>query len=391
MAPVSSHPPTEQVPIDTMVEKPRIAILRNSRFRGQYSMLSYATWLQETLAETTPNVRILDQSGPRWLWRWPRLAALVGKFLSLPLQVLCLPPETVLWIPDHSLAMYLWCSRSQRRIVTCHDLHSVQIADGEFPGVVQPWQAGAQQWVMRRALPRATHVLAISDYTRRIFERKITTRASVRTVHNPLKPGFQRLSAAETWAQLSERLPSRFRDQAPILHVGNGNWYKNRGMVLQAYAALRRHLPDAPPLLMVGKPLGEALENQVDSLGIRSHLAVLTHSTDQQVNAAYNLAALLLFPSLSEGFGWPIIEAQSVGCPVVCSQGGSLAEISGGSALEVPHQDPDAYAAAMASLLETASLREQVIAQGYRNLDRFREAHIREAYRSYLQEVSLPD
>ena len=82
-------------------------------------------------------------------------------------------------------------------------------------------------------------------------------------------------------------------------------------------------------------------------------------------------ALAFVFPSLYEGFGLPVLEAQACGCPVVCSNTSSLPEVAGEGALLVDPTDTEALAAAMARLAGDPALRASLVERGFANLKRF--------------------
>ncbi len=82
-------------------------------------------------------------------------------------------------------------------------------------------------------------------------------------------------------------------------------------------------------------------------------------------------AAVLAYPSLDEGFGFPILEAQSVGLPVVATAVGSIPEVGGGGVELVPPQDLDALAAGLTRAINDDARRRELVAAGTKNLERF--------------------
>jgi glycosyltransferase involved in cell wall biosynthesis len=86
-----------------------------------------------------------------------------------------------------------------------------------------------------------------------------------------------------------------------------------------------------------------------------------------------------VFPSLYEGFGIPILEAQACGVPVVTSTEGSCPEVSGGAAVLVNPYSPDAIFEGIASMVRDPSLREKLIADGMKNAAKYSyDKHARE-------------
>jgi glycosyltransferase involved in cell wall biosynthesis len=97
----------------------------------------------------------------------------------------------------------------------------------------------------------------------------------------------------------------------------------------------------------------------------------------EDLQALYTLAHVLLFPSLCEGFGWPIIEAQACGCPVVTSDRPPLTEVAGDAALFVPPEEIDAAAAAIASSWSRLALQKE---RGLLNAARYTTSSMIDAY-----------
>jgi glycosyltransferase involved in cell wall biosynthesis len=165
-----------------------------------------------------------------------------------------------------------------------------------------------------------------------------------------------------------------------LLHVGGGQWYKNRAGVLAIYAALRARLGDnTPRLVLVGAPLEAALAGVETCSGVGN----------EALAALYSGAELLLFPSLEEGFGWPIIEAQACGCRVVTTGKAPMTEVGGEAAfyLDDP-SDAEAGAALVAQVLEEdAAARRATVEAGLANAARFSTAKMVGEYVAIYREL----
>ena len=122
-------------------------------------------------------------------------------------------------------------------------------------------------------------------------------------------------------------------------------------------------------LVLVGGPLTKDETEVVEREGLTDRIVQCAHIEDTVLEALYCVAEALLFPSLHEGFGWPVLEAQACGCLVVTSDRPPLPWVAGdGAAILVPPDDP----AGAAAVIEAAwPERAHLIARGQVNLARF--------------------
>lgn len=160
----------------------------------------------------------------------------------------------------------------------------------------------------------------------------------------------------------SQTSPSLMAGTPYILFVGGRGAYKNFFNALVAFSA--SGLARAGfRLLCTGKELSRDEASRIASLGLTG--CVVSAGTIDQASLAqlYVQAYCLLYPSLFEGFGMPLLEAMGLGCPVVASNTSAIPEIAGDAALLVDGTDPDAIAAALLQLREPA-LRERLVARG---------------------------
>ena len=170
---------------------------------------------------------------------------------------------------------------------------------------------------------------------------------------------------------------SRFRwlDLPPqnyFLCLGRSAPHKNWGRILSAFARLpQRHQYElwlagptdhrfTPPLLV-----------QAEELGIAHLIKVLNFLGPEELVKVMNRAVALVFPSLWEGFGIPILEAMACGTPVITSNVLPMAEIAGDGALLVDPMDDQSIAQAMERLVKEEDLRQQLQTAGFANLKKF--------------------
>ena len=159
-----------------------------------------------------------------------------------------------------------------------------------------------------------------------------------------------------------------------IFHVGGNQWYKIVYVckIYEKIVKLRSASGQSSlPLVLAGSPpSAELLEftNRHNELQI----IYLISPTSRQINALYSLASLLLFPSISEGFGWPIVEAMACGCPVVTTGREPMSEAGGDCAIYINPCDIQGAARISNEILQwNSDKRSDQIQMGYAHIKRF--------------------
>jgi glycosyltransferase involved in cell wall biosynthesis len=109
----------------------------------------------------------------------------------------------------------------------------------------------------------------------------------------------------------------------------------------------------------------------ISSYKQNSRIKFLGRVSDEELINYYRNAVCFIFPSLYEGFGIPVIEAQACGCPVISSNSSSLHEVLGESAIMCNSSDIEGFANAMKSIYEDDTLRNTIISKGFENTKRF--------------------
>jgi glycosyltransferase involved in cell wall biosynthesis len=178
---------------------------------------------------------------------------------------------------------------------------------------------------------------------------------------------YRRLEPAEARARLAQ-IPGMNLGLPFVLHVGSNLRRKNREAVLRVFARCKDSWNGQ--LVFVGDRLSESLTAQARALGIFERIVQLGTRENTELEALYNCATAFLFPSRFEGFGWPVIEAQACGCPVVCSSAGPLTEVAGGGALLRKPEDEEGFAQDVLSLTN-GDERERWSARALENARRF--------------------
>ena len=205
----------------------------------------------------------------------------------------------------------------------------------------------------RLATQRADHVLCISESTRRdLLERIDLPAEKVSVVHL----GFDLPEIGTATAAA----PSR----PYLLHVGQRGGYKNFTGLLRAFAGSARLKRDCDLLCFGGGAFTREERALIGSLGFADGQISQRGGDDAALAAAYRAAAAFVYPSLYEGFGIPLLEAMSQGCPVICGNTGSFPEVAGDAAEYFDPRDADSLHAALERLLESPARRDELIRHG---------------------------
>jgi glycosyltransferase involved in cell wall biosynthesis len=293
----------------------------------------------------------------------------------------------VVHICDHSNALYVRWVRHLPHLVTCHDLLAVRSARAEFVGTRTRWSGRLLQRTIVRGLRSAGWIVCDSQATRADVIRIVGAPGErVGTIFPGVSPAFARGGGADVSPPVRQWLATGRRY---VLHVGGNQWYKNRAGLLAIYAALVEQLENTPPLVIAGEPLPPDIRSLVSAHRLSDRVVELPNPTDADLAALYSSAALFLFPSLAEGFGWPVLEAMACGCRVVAGNRAPVTEVGGEAATYIDPGDASAAASVVARVLEEPDGARRVhVAAGLaraRQLDceRMVDAYVR-AYRAVL-------
>lgn len=181
-----------------------------------------------------------------------------------------------------------------------------------------------------------------------------------------------------------------FEEKPYILFVSTLEPRKNLVGLIQAFNRLKSHYKVPHQLVLVGQKgwKVEPILRAMDESPWRDQIHHLDYLSDDEVAYCYSHADVFAYPSLYEGFGLPVLEAMTLGCPVVTSNTSSLPEVAGDAALLVTPTDVEELVAALEQVISDRTLRESLIERGYRQAAQFSWARTAKstlaAYRSIL-------
>jgi glycosyltransferase involved in cell wall biosynthesis len=369
----------------------RILLVGNYVPERQQSMLRFGEVLRRGLSERGHHVTLL-QPEPRWLGsRDPRRG--LGKWLGYGDKLVRFPARLraaarehdVVHVLDHSNAPYCQVLAGLPHLITCHDLLAVRSALGEFPQQRTRWSGRRLQAMILRGLRRARLVACVSQSTRddvvRLAHLGEDRLALVPNgLNHPYVP--QADTVVDTVLTRAGLPRGRY-----LLHVGGNHWYKHRPGALRIAAALARQ-PGFTDLhlAMVGEEFDDHLHQVAAETALGDRLHVLTQVDNDTLAALYSGALALVFPSLHEGFGWPVIEAQACGCPAFIADRAPLPEVAGSGAVTFDPLDAEAAARVIAAALPR---RAELVAAGCRNVARHTTAAMLDGYLALYRRVMM--
>jgi glycosyltransferase involved in cell wall biosynthesis len=275
-------------------------------------------------------------------------------------ELLRRPPD-LLFVPAHVLPL----TRPARTLVTVHDL-GYRI----FPDAHPPGQRRYLEVTTRWNVHVATHVLADSIATRdAIVEAYPIPHNKISIVY----PGYAPDLAPELDLERIENAKRHYGVTGDyLLFIGRIHPRKNLSRLIAAFAQIASRYPDLK--LVLAGPTGwltGTIREQVHGLRLTSRVCFPGYIAAEDKAALISGARGFAYPSLYEGFGFPVLEAQACGTPLLCSTTSSLPEVAGEGGLLVDPQDTDAIAAGLVRLLDDTELRRSLIARGFDNLLRF--------------------
>ncbi|MBN2002760.1 MAG: glycosyltransferase family 4 protein [Anaerolineae bacterium] len=270
-------------------------------------------------------------------------------------------PPDALFVPAHVLPL----ARPRRALVTVHDL-----GYRYFPEAHPPGKRRYLDWSTRWNVWAASHVLADSQATRDAIVREYGAPASKITV---AYPGYDTTLAPIRDPQVLAAVRARYGIPGDyILALGSIQPRKNLVRLINAFAQILERHPGLT-LTLAGPDgwLSAPIVGRVKELGLEKRVLFPGYVAERDKAALISGARAFAFPSLYEGFGFPALEAQACGVPLLASNTSSLPEVTGEGALQVNPLDESAIAQGLRRLLEDATLRRELTDLGQKNLSRF--------------------
>jgi glycosyltransferase involved in cell wall biosynthesis len=242
-------------------------------------------------------------------------------------------------------------------VVVVHDM-VYELMPNMFCG-----DAGVVAAHKKGALDQAKAIVAISESTKSDL---LSIYPEFSDKIHVVRHGADHLAQKDLY--LDEGMPTKNDLHPYALFVGHRSGYKNFQNLLDALQT--KSWPSGLKLKVIGPPFDQAEILNLRARGVTTIVEYLKCLTDRELSIAYEKASVFIFPSFFEGFGFPLIEAQARGVPVVASNIKVFHEVGGGAFVKFDPKSPESLALGVAQALENP-LREKLIQCGRENVKRF--------------------
>ena len=338
------------------------AALRDRSGVGEYTHQLIRALLKgcasERMNASTAAVTLFSSS---WKDRLPTDSDLQGAASvdrRIPVRILNLAWHRLEWPPieqlargsfdvAHSLHPLLMPARQAAQVITIHDLNFLTHPERTRAEVRRDYAALA-----RTHARRADAIVVVSEFTAGEVESRLGVPRDRMHVCSPGAPAWSPRSAP----------PS----DGYILFFGTLEPRKNVGALLDAYETLVASRRDIPPLVLAGKATeqsGPWLE-RLSHAPLHGRVRHLGYVEPEKRRQLYEGARLLVQPSFEEGFGLTVLEAMTVGVPVVAANRGALPEVLGGAGVLVDPADREQLASAISQVIDDSALGARMSAAG---------------------------
>lgn len=247
-----------------------------------------------------------------------------------------------------------------------HPFTAVSPAGLKFPAVLTFWdmqheffpqffsavELKLRNAILRSSVREAARIIVGARFTKECLEEKYRVAAEkIEVVYPGHGPEFR----PDLDPERMDQVRRKYGLDRPFLYYPAGTWpHKNHIRLLQALRLLSKERPFEGELVLTGvatsaKP---ALLKEIERLDLAGNVRVLEYLRRDEVPYMYGLARLMVFPSLYEGFGIPLVEAMAGGCPVVCSNAPPMPEIVGAAGVTFDPLSPEEMAETIRAVWE---------------------------------------
>ena len=302
-----------------------------------------------------------------------QLDYLLYKQIILPVRAILMNTD-ILFVPDYYAPMV---KMKAKKIVVFHDTFFWE----------QPEHYGKLwgkyfKWIVRKGIDSSTKILAISNHTKGQIEHFIGRKNGIEVLHNTIPVQTNPDKGVLSLYDLKKDMY--------FLHVGVLEKRKNLPLLVRAFASFKKENSGDHKLVLVGKNAPGYRFNDYDAIietikaeELRDSVVLTGYLEDSFLSGLYRHALAYVFPSINEGFGYPILEAFNSEIPVIISNQGALQEIAKEAALVFEMTSIEQLISALKRVANDADLRNSLIKNGRFRLQDF----AREDFKNKLEDI----
>lgn len=290
-------------------------------------------------------------------------------------------PDTLFVFTDQAQGPWVPMAAGRHHVIHCHDFLAQWSAMGKIAENRTSWTGRRYQSLIRQGYSHGKHFISVSQNTRKELHLLLPeSPLSSSVVYNGLNSCFRPCNPLNARKTLEDTARLDLTE-GYLLHVGGNQWYKNRPGVVRIYNTWRSLYKTKLPLLLIGEPPAPSLLKMIEESPFRADIHMLSGMEDELVRMAYAGASVFIFPSLAEGFGWPLAEAMASGCLTVTTDEAPMTEVAGKAGFFIPRMPAEDvlkahWAAEVAAIVNKAlnldqAERRAAVAASLKNVKRF--------------------
>lgn len=327
----------------------KIVLFTHPSFLEHQSMPRYANMLLKGMIDKghqvevwSPKARFYKLAIMKSLEKW---LGYIDQYIVFPLEIkwklLQSSKDTLFVFADQALGPWVPFVKNRKHVVHCHDFLALKSALGMIPENPTSFSGKQYQNYIRNGFSKGKYFISISKKTQQdLHELHKGEILSSSVCYNGLNRPFEALSPTESRSLLEAKLKISLSD-GYIMHIGGNQYYKNRKGVVEIYDSWRNINDKKIPLILIGSEPSDDLSDLCQKSLFKEDIHFITNLSDEYINNAYSGAICLLFPSLDEGFGWPIAEAMASGCLVITTNKSPMNEVGGSAAFYIDKKPND--------------------------------------------------
>lgn len=331
------------------MSEPRILLIGNIKEDGSKSMQVYLNYLKKNFH----NIDIVSPS--------TKIRPFFYKNFIYPLKIIkkrFLNNYDIFHIVDHSYGNLAYFLSKDKTIITCHDLIQLKTNIGT-------WRSRLFFRFYLLGLKRAKKIIADSKNTKKdIIDILNISSEKIKVV--PLVSINKNIFTKLDKKVIKQKY--ELRDEYILLSVG-GFAYKNTLLILKTLNKLKKEFPKIR-LIKIGD-FTEEESKFIKEKNLENLIIKKKNLSEKEIVEMYNLADILVFPSLYEGFGIPPLEAMACGTPVIVSNTSSLPEVVGNAGILINPYSVNELTDAIKKIKNNKNIQKDLIKKGLKNLQRF--------------------